>query len=155
MLASVTASTQVTPATTKSTPSIRIIKICRGAIMKATGDGLTDLNWVTWQVWMMSLLVLCEVEPYMCSEIEQPNKDADPFGHANWKKIYSYSTWWYFLYAWKNLEAIYEDKSQETAVVIIQNLWHTTAEEDNDINEYLIQFKKYWEHLNLVIDESF
>jgi hypothetical protein len=32
--------------------------------------------------------------------------------------------------AWKNLEAIqvYEDKSQETAIAIIQNLWHTTAD---------------------------
>ena len=45
--------------------------------------------------------------------------------------------------AWKNLEAIYEDKSQETVVVIIRNLWHSTAEEEDDINEHLIQLKKY------------
>ena len=35
---------------------------------------------------MMSLLALCEVEPYMRGEIEQPNKDVDPVGHVNWKK---------------------------------------------------------------------
>ena len=57
--------------------------------------------------------------------------------------------------AWKNLEAIYEDKSQETVVVIIRNLWHSTAEEEDDINEHLIQLKKYWEHLNLVDNENF
>ena len=57
--------------------------------------------------------------------------------------------------AWKNLEAIYEDKSQETAVAIIQNLWHTTAEEDDDISEHLTTLKKYWECLNLVDDNNF
>lgn len=44
--------------------------------------------------------------------------------------------------AWKNLEAIYEDKSHETAVTVIQNLWHTTAEEENDINVHLTNLKK-------------
>jgi hypothetical protein len=53
------------------------------------------------------------------------------------------------------MEAIYEDKSQETAVAIIRNLWHTTAEEDDDINEHLTTLKKYWERLNLVDDENF
>ena len=57
--------------------------------------------------------------------------------------------------AWKNLEAIYEDKSQETAVAIIRNLWHTTAEEDDDISEHLTTLKKYWERLNLVDDSNF
>lgn len=57
--------------------------------------------------------------------------------------------------AWKNLEAIYEDKSQETAIMIIQNLWHTTAKEGDDISEHLTTLKKYWEHLNLVNDNSF
>ena len=57
--------------------------------------------------------------------------------------------------SWKNLEAIYEDKNQETANAIIWNLWHTTAEEDDDISEHLTTLKKYWEHLNLVNDESF
>src|ERR1700678_4391783 len=50
------------------------------------GDGLTGPNWVTWQVRMMSLLALCEVEPYVRGEIKQPNRDDDPTCHINWKK---------------------------------------------------------------------
>ena len=120
----------------------------------------------------MSLLALCEVEPYVRGEIQQPNKEGDPVGHDNWKKNNNYakhlitqnvgnksiihiqhgSTSYI---AWKYLEAIYEDKSQETAVAIIWNLWHTTAEEEDDISEHLNTLKKYWECLNLVNDESF
>ncbi|KAF8226195.1 hypothetical protein L208DRAFT_1190720, partial [Tricholoma matsutake] len=56
---------------------------------------------------------------------------------------------------WKNLEAIYKNKSQETAVAIIRNLWHTTAEEDDNISEHLTTLKKYWERLNLVDNNNF
>ena len=56
---------------------------------------------------------------------------------------------------WSNLEAIYKDKSQETVVAVIHNLWHTTAKEEDDISEDLITLMKYWKHLNLVEDSSF
>ena len=55
--------------------SIPVIKTREGAITKVTGDGLRGLNWVTWQVRMLSLLALCEVGPYVCGEIEQPDKE--------------------------------------------------------------------------------
>ena len=153
-------------------PSIPVIKTREGAITKVTGDGLTGPNWVTWQVRMMSLLALCEVEPYVRGEINQPNMEEDPVGHTNWKKNDNYAKHLITQnvsdesiihiqhgstshVAWKNLEAIYEDKSQETAVAIIRNLWHTTAEEDEDVSEHLTTLKKYWERLNLVDDDSF
>ena len=121
---------------------------------------------------MMSLLALCEVEPYICGEIQQPNKEDNPVGHDNWKRNDNYAKHLITQnvgnkpiihiqhgstshVAWKNLEAIYEDKSQETAVAIIHNLWHTTAEEDEDISEHLNTLKKYWECLNLVKDGNF
>ncbi|KAF8231626.1 hypothetical protein L208DRAFT_1423496 [Tricholoma matsutake] len=119
-------------------PSISLIKTCEGAITKVTGDGLTGPNWITWQV-----------EPYVCGEIQQPSRDEDLVSHDNWKKNDNYT---------KHLiiqNAIYEDKSQETAIMIIQNLWHTTAKEGDDISEHLTTLKKYWEHLNLVNDNSF
>ena len=50
---------------TAPTPSILAIKTHEGTITKVAGDGLTGPNWVTWQVHMMSLLTLCEVEPYV------------------------------------------------------------------------------------------
>ena len=60
--------------TSTSAPSISLIITHDGAITKLMGEGLTGPNWVTWQVRMMSLLALCEVEPYIRGEIEQPNK---------------------------------------------------------------------------------
>ena len=84
----------VTPTTVDTsiiTPSIPLIKTREGAITKVTGDGLTGPNWVTWQVRMMSLLALCEVEPYVRGEIQQPEKEEDPIGHGNWKKNDNYA----------------------------------------------------------------
>jgi hypothetical protein len=151
-----TSMTHVTVDNTNETPTISLVRTCEGAITKVTGDGLTGPNWVTWQVQMMSLLALCEVEPYVRGEVQQPNKDEDQIGHNNWKKNDNYAKHLITQnVAWKNLEAIYEDKSQETAVAIIPNLWHTTAEEEDDIGEHLTTLKKYWERLNLVDDGNF
>jgi gag-polypeptide of LTR copia-type/Integrase core domain/GAG-pre-integrase domain len=152
--------------------SISLIKTREGAITKVTGDGLTGPNWVTWRVRMISLLTLCEVEGYVRGEIKQPNQEDDPIGFANWKRNDNYAKHLITQNvadeplvhiqqggtshtAWHNLESIYEDKSQETAVAIIRNLWHTTAEEDDDIGEHLTKLKKYWERLNLVDDDNF
>ena len=159
-------------ADTTENPSIPLIKTCEGAITKVTGDGLTGPNWVTWRVRMMSLLALCEVESYVLREILQPSREQDPVGHDNWKKNNNYAKHLITQNvadeplvhiqhhssshtAWRNLETIYEDKGQETAIAIIQNLWHTTAEEDEDINEHLTNLKKYWERFNLVDDDNF
>ena len=166
------ATISTTPDAPVSVPSIPVIKTREGAITKVTGNGLTGPNWVTWQVRMMSLLALCEVEPYVRGEIEQPNRDVDPAGHDNWKKNDNYAKHLITQnvgdepiihiqhgstshVAWKNLEAIYEDKSQETAVAIIRNLWRTMAEDEDDIGEHLTTLKKYWERLNLVDDDNF
>ena len=117
-------------------PTILLIKTCEGAITKLTGDGLTGPNWVTWRVRMMSLLTLCEVEQYVYGEILQPNKEEDPVGYDNWKKNDNYAKHLITQnvadeplvhiqhrssshVAWRNLEAIYEDKSQETAIAVI------------------------------------
>ena len=162
------------PASTNAevVPSIPVIKTREGAITKVTGDGLKGPNWVTWQVRMWSLLALCEVEPYVRGEIKQPKAEEDPNGHTNWQKNDNYAKHLITQnvgdesiihiqhgstshVAWKNLEAIYEDKSQETAVAIIRNLWHTIAEEDDDVSEHLNTMKKYWERLNLVDDVNF
>lgn len=120
---------------------------------------------------MMALLMLCEVEPYIWGDIPQPSKEDDPLGHRNWQNndnhtkhlitqnitdeplVYiqygssSYTAWW-------NLKAIYENKSQEISVTVIQNPWHTTAEEDDDKISNCTTLKKYWEWFNLV-DNNF
>ena len=90
---------------------------------------------------MMSLLALCKVEAYVCGEIDQPSKEGDPIRYENWRKNDNYTKHLItqnvadkplvhiqhrssFYTAWHNLKAIYEDKSWETTIVIIQNLWH-------------------------------
>ena len=164
--------TSTLPETPATEPSVSLIKTREGAITKVSGEGLTGANWRAWNVRMMSLLALCEVEPYVRGEIEQPNKDVDPVGHANWQKNDNYARHLIIQnvgdipvihiqhgptshVAWTNLEAIYEDKSQETAVAIIRNLWHATAEEDDDITEHVMLLKRYWERLKLVDDDNF
>jgi len=134
-----------------SVPSIQLIKTREGAITKVSGERLTGLNWVTWRVRMWSLLALCKVESYVHGEVPQPDQKDDPVGHENWKDNDNYAKHLITQnvsdecivhiqhgltshVAWKNLEAIYEDKSQETAVAIIRNLWHTTAKEGDDIS---------------------
>ena len=121
-----------TPVTSTDVPSVLLIKTRDGTITKVMGDGLTGPNWVTWQVRMMSLLALCEVEPYVHGEVRQPNREEDPVSHDNWKKNDNYAKHLITQnvgdeaiihiqhgsssnIAWKNLEAIFEDKSQETA----------------------------------------
>jgi hypothetical protein len=117
-------------------PTIPLLKTHEGAITKLTGDRFTGPNWVTWCVCMMSLLALCKVEFYVHREIPQSSRDADPVRHDNWKNNDNSAK--HFITqnvadeplvhiqhsstshtAWHNLEAIYEDKSQETAVAII------------------------------------
>ena len=163
-------STSTLPETPTTEPFVSLIKTHEGAITKVSGEGLTGTNWRAWNVRMMSLLALCEVEPYVCGEIEQPNKDVDLVGHANWQKNDNYARHLIIQnvgdipvihiqhgptshVAWTNLEAIYKDKSQETAVAIIRNLWHPTAEEDDDITKHVMLLKRYWEHLKLVDDD--
>ena len=72
-------------------PSILLIKTCKGAITKVTGDGLTGPNWVTWCIQMMSLLALCKVESYVLREILQPSWEEDPVRHDDWKKNDNYA----------------------------------------------------------------
>ena len=127
-------STGTTPTTLLDIPTVPLIKIHKGTITKVMGNGLTGLNWVTWQVWM-SLLALCEVEPYICSKVQQPNQEEDLVSHNNWKKNNNYAKHLItqnmddeatthiqhgssYNIAWKNLEAIFEDRSQETVVAI-------------------------------------
>ena len=116
--------------------TIPLIKTHEGTITKLTGDGFTGLNWVTWHVCMMSLLMLCEIDSYVRREILQPSQDDNPVGHDNWKKNDNYAKHLITQNvadeplvhiqhgstshtAWHDLEAIYKDKTQETTVAII------------------------------------
>jgi hypothetical protein len=134
---SATTATHDTPTAPDAAPSVTVsipvIKTRDGSITKVGGEPLKEKNWVVWQVRMMSLLALCEVEDYVRGETKQPSMEDDPVGHANWRKNDNYAKHLItqnvsdesITYiqnrvssydAWKTLEYIYEDKSQETAV---------------------------------------
>jgi hypothetical protein len=58
---------------------------------------------------------------------------------------------------WVNLEAVHEPKRRKTVISCIQNLFHTYAEEGDDIIEHLNKLQQYWERLgiNLIGNEDF
>ena len=160
------------PVESLNDPSISLVKTRDGAITKVTVEGLTGPNWVSWRLRMISLLKLCGVERYVRGEIKQPNEEEDPIGFNNWMMNDNYAKHLITQNvadeplvhiqqeatshdAWHDLESIYEDKSQETAVAVMRKLWRTTAEEDDDIGEHLTKLKRYWERLNMVKDNTF
>ena len=164
-------SSSSTPIPPTNQPTIQTIKLEGGAITKLP-EKLIGPNWMTWHVHMITLLGHCRAKPYTMGEIPCPDREVDPISYDNWVVNDNYAN---FLItnnvdegpivhiqsdatsykAWKSLEAIYEDKSLQTAVAVIRNLWHTTADEDTNINDHLTTLKKYWERLNLVNDDNF
>ena len=55
---------------------------------------------------------------------------------------------------WKILVTVHEAKGHETMLAVIQNLLHTIAEENTDMNEHLNMLLGYWEHI-VQIDDDF
>ena len=57
--------------------------------------------------------------------------------------------------SWTNLEVVHDAKSHQTTIGIIQNLYHTSAEEGDNISDHLNKLKRYWEQINLMADDDF
>ena len=51
---------------------------------------------------------------------------------------------------WASLEVMHEPKGHQTTMAIMQNIFHTVAEEDANISEHLNIIKGHWERLNMV-----
>ena len=72
------------------------------------------------------------------------------------KRLYIYNTGQHRMWLGKNRRLSTRTNIKKQPLLSYErNLWHTTAEEDDDINKHLTNMKKYWEHLNLVEDERF
>jgi hypothetical protein len=56
---------------------------------------------------------------------------------------------------WQSLLDVYETKSYQTIVAVIQNLFHSTATDQDNILDHIITLKKYWECINLMDDDNF
>lgn len=56
---------------------------------------------------------------------------------------------------WKSLEAVHEAKGHQTIIAVIHNLFHTIAEETDNINKHLNRLLCYWECVALINDDNF
>jgi gag-polypeptide of LTR copia-type len=56
---------------------------------------------------------------------------------------------------WQSLLDVYETKSHQTIVAVIQNLFYSTATDQNNILDHVITLKKCWERINLMDDDNF
>jgi hypothetical protein len=130
---------------------------------------LNDSNWTVWKEQMKQILCLCGAERYAAGTIGKP---INPVGSEIWEYNDNYaqviivsnisSTEMVHVSQcgnahamWTSLEAVHEAKDHQTMIVVIQNLFHTIAEENSNINEHLNKLLHYWEHVVLIDDNDF
>ena len=121
---------------------------------------------------MNLMLKLCGVDSYIQSSVDKPNPDEDPEGAENWAFNDTYAK---LLITnnievvqmvhvgqcatsqvmWASLVAMHKSKGHQTMISYMRNLFHTTAEEGDNITEHLNKLKQYWEKLNLLGDNDF
>ncbi|KAF8238110.1 hypothetical protein L208DRAFT_1243950 [Tricholoma matsutake] len=54
-----------------------------------------------------------------------------------------------------NLEAIHELKGHQMIISYIRNLFHTMADDRENISKHLNQLKQYWEQINTMGNKDF
>jgi len=121
---------------------------------------------------MNLMLKLCGVDHYVRGAIKCPDNNSDPLGAENWVFNDTYAK---LLITnniegvqmvhigqcatshemWGSLVAMHESKGHQTTISYMRNLFHTTAEEGDDISDHLNKLKQYWEKLNLLGDNDF
>lgn len=110
---------------------------------------------------MKRVLCLCGVEEYVEGRVIQPDDAViainwsynDDYAQVIMNNITSTEIIHVGQYItaqamWYSLEAVHESKGHQTILSIIQNLFHTKADEDLDMNSHLNHLKQYWERLN-------
>ena len=138
------------------------------AISKLT-EPLNESNWTVWKERMKRVLLLCRVDKYATGSIPRPteveagetwdyndnyaqviivsNISSTEMVHVSQCNTASAM--------WKSLIAVHEAKGHQTMIAVIQNLLHTIAEENSDINIHLNKLLGYWERIALIDDEDF
>ena len=138
--------------------SIARVNAREGSAITKLSEPLDENNWMAWRERMKRILRLCGILAYAEGKVDKPQ---DIKGATNWEfnDIYAQvmitnnitstemvhvSQCFTAKAMWDNLEAVHESKGHQTIVSIIQNLFHTKAEEDSNISELLNQLKHYW-----------
>ena len=108
------------------------------------------------------MLQICGVQGYVAGTVQRPDLAQDPEGASNWDFNDTYAkvliannvTTTQMVHisqsrtahdSWTNLEVVHDAKSHQTTIGIIRNLYHTSAEEGDNISDHLNKLKRYWE----------
>ncbi|KAJ3558592.1 hypothetical protein NP233_g11481 [Leucocoprinus birnbaumii] len=114
-------------------------------------------NWTIWKEQMIRVSRVYHLEPYLLGTIPEPDPlTGDPDEIATWKHNNNCAA----SFLMNNIEA-----TQVTNVAHIQlasemwksleDLFHTQADDEDDIKEHLKSLKESWEKLNMIGDPSF
>jgi hypothetical protein len=104
---------------------------------------------------MLRLAAVCEIDQYLLGKVTHPDISTDPIGYSNWG--YNDSNACYLLDVnvnegpliyiehkptsynmWQSLLNVYETKSHQIIVMVIQNLFHSTATDQDIILDHVI-----------------
>jgi hypothetical protein len=155
-------------------PSIVAVRgMENAAIIRLSGDDLLNsTNWIVWRERMYIMLQLCEVYDYTQGLIEKPNSLLDSQGARNWLKNDNYAK--HLLTSnisttemmnlgrpgtsfecWKQLLALYENKTHDTIIAYTCNLHQLRAVDGDDIPKHLVQLRQYFLQINLTANPDF
>ena len=128
-------------------------------------DRLDDTNWCYWRSEISLVLKLCKLDTYVKGEIACPDPVEDPVGADNWSFNDTYAkllistniTSSEMMYVgrcttahdmWATLEAIHQ--SDEMLSLYQDGLFHTRAEDGDDISKHLNELLRYREGIHLM-----
>ena len=137
-----------------------------------TNNPLDDTNWTVWRKRITYVFEMCSVDGYVRGIVKQPNRDIDPEGSKAWvfNDIYAKLLITNNIEPdqmihinqcntsqemWECLEAVHESRGHQTIISYIRNLIHTTANDNDNINDHLVKLKRYWERINQIADDDF
>ena len=143
-------------------PSVQRVKATKNQAITRTDDCLDETNWTVWRHRLMLMLQICGVKGYVNGTVKCPDSAHDPEGARNWIFNDTYAkvliannvTTTQMVHisqsrtaqeSWSNLKAVHDAKSHQTTIAIIRNLYHTSAEEGDNISDLLNKLKRYWE----------
>ncbi len=152
--------------------SVARVRANENSAITRLNDPLNESNWTTWRGKMNLMLKLCGVDPYVQGKVKCPEETIDPESADNWVFNDTYAK---LLITnnvepaqmvhvgqcstshemWASLVAVHESKGHQTTISYMRNLFHTTADEGDNISDHLNKLKQYWEKLNLLGDGDF
>ena len=125
-------------------------------------DPLDDANWISWRKSMNRILTMCGLEGYVKGEIRRPDPTTDPNGANNWAFNDNYAKDLIRKNRWStlvddvltptkcgDLVAVHDPMDYHTMISYFRCLFHTTANDGDDIFEHLTKLKLYWDRINL------